>query len=133
MNRYAFGMLLTVVIASSIVVGILAVDAYASSNRGYDNKWPDNQLPTPEYVRDYTIYYLRENEAIVLPDPSVWSGGNVTPDGLLGYSTYIYKSGSIVVTVGFPIVLPENTIFDVKVENQGTIVWQGHIYQGQFS
>jgi inhibitor of cysteine peptidase len=91
-----------------------------------------------EYVRDYTILCLRGVEETSLPDPLNlnWLGGLVVPDGQenhpLGYSTFYYTADELAVTVGYPIVLPENTVYNIKIEWQGKTVWEGELFQREF-
>ncbi len=88
----------------------------------------------PHYVRDYTVLYLREIAHEYLPDPLKleWSGGRETPASLVGSETYIYRAEGVVVTIKYPVVLPENTIYEIRVENQGVRVWEGRLHQRQF-
>lgn len=110
-----------------------------------DDKWDElnqeqvasfKEIPlSPEQVRDLTIRYLREVEKKNIPDllTTSWTGGNETPEGLLGSSTFIYRAHDTVVTIKFPIVLPENTVYKITVESRGELVWQGEFFQGQFT
>ena len=89
----------------------------------------------PAFVRDYTILYLREIEGEDLPDPLSlkWSGGRETPAGVIGSETYIYHAEGITVNIKYPVVLPENTIYDIRVEYQGRVLWEGKLYQRKFT
>lgn len=86
------------------------------------------------FVRDYTILYLRDIGHEGLPDPLKleWIGGRETPTGLIGSETYVYRAEGIVVTIKYPVVLPENTIYKIRVEHRGIKVWEGRLHQRQF-
>lgn len=57
-----------------------------------------------------------------------WAEENITPEELLGYSTFRYTAGDWVAKVGFPIVLPANTVYDVELSNPATrFQWQGKV------
>jgi len=97
--------------------------------------WLKAFLPA-EYVRDYTLLYLRQIKGIeMLPDPLTlnWTGGRETPEGLVGVETYIYQADGLVVTVRYPVVLPENTRYEITVESQGATVWEGELLQREFT
>jgi hypothetical protein len=96
-------------------------------------EWRHAFLP-PEYVRDYTLLYVRvvENKQD-LPNPLTitWTGGRETPEGLVGGETYIYRAeGGVIVTIHYPVVLPENITYSITIESQGDI-WQGTLWKGQ--
>jgi hypothetical protein len=88
----------------------------------------------PAFVRDYALLYLRTVLELKLPDPLTlnWTGGNATPYCLLGYETFVYQSGDLTVTVGYPVVLPENTEYTITVEMDGATVWKGTLLRRQF-
>jgi hypothetical protein len=67
-----------------------------------------NKFLEPDFVRDYTLLYLRTILEIDVPDPLTleWVGGRETPEQILGYETFIYKADGITVTIGYPVVLP---------------------------
>jgi len=95
--------------------------------------WRDEFLE-PGFVRDYALLYLRVVPDIKVPDPLTinWTGGRATPEGLLGYETYVYESGDVSVTVGYPVVLPENTEYTITVKVHGVTVWRGTLLRREF-
>ncbi len=95
--------------------------------------WRDEFLE-PDFVRNYALLYLRAVLELKLPDPLTlnWTGGRATPSGLLGYETYVYESGDVTVTVGYPVVLPENTEYTITVEMHGVTVWRGTLLRRLF-
>ncbi len=95
--------------------------------------WRDSFLE-PAFVRDYTLLYLRAVLELKVPDSLTlnWTGGRVTPLDLLGYETYVYESDDLTVTVGYPVVLPENTEYTITVEMDGATVWKGTLLRRKF-
>jgi serpin B len=88
----------------------------------------------PDGARDEALAYLAQSIGIqVVPADMVWTEENTTPEGLVGASTVQYSSGDWVVTVSYPVVLPENTVYHVVVINQSTgFRWEGDVNaQGQ--
>jgi hypothetical protein len=94
-----------------------------------------NEFLEPNFVRDYTLLYLRTILQKELPDPLTlaWVGGRETPDQCLGYETFVYKAEGITVTVGYPVVLPENTIYEIKVEIGELTIWKGQLHRREFT
>jgi len=88
----------------------------------------------PSFVRDYILLYLRLVVQLDIPDPLTlsWTGGRETPEGILGFENYVYRADSIVVTIGFPVVLPENTVYAIRVEVEGETVWEGRLHRRMF-
>ena len=88
----------------------------------------------PDFVRDYTLYYLRTILQIEVPEPLTqqWVGGRETPEHTLGYETFIYEAGGITVAIGYPVVLPENTIYAIKVEAGDLTIWKGQLHCREF-
>ena len=95
--------------------------------------WRNASLEPP-FVRDYTLLYLRTVLQLNVPDPFTldWSGGRETPEGILGYEDYVYRADGIFVSIGYPVVLPENTVYRIKVEVKGESVWEGRLHRRQF-
>lgn len=80
----------------------------------------------PARARDAAMAYIwTEGE----PMPAFsWSEEDLTPPGLLGSSTIRYTAGEWVVTVTFPIVAPENTIYQVNIVNTASgLSWDGEV------
>ena len=63
------------------------------------------------------------------PGPDlVWSEENVTPENLVGSSRFQYVAGEWQVTVSFPVVAPQATVYTVAVANQATgFRWEGEV------
>ncbi|MCX6090026.1 MAG: hypothetical protein NTX88_06625, partial [Candidatus Atribacteria bacterium] len=62
-----------------------------------------------------------------VPMNAVWTAQNITPENLVGYTTWQFtysdQSGSWRITVGFPIVLNPN--YDVKIYQNNVSIWEG--------
>ena len=137
MLRYVAFTLVTAALAVSVLGGLYAIGALGASPENATWQWPKDNLPTTEYVRDYTLHYLRDVKNMKsLPDPlatTSWTSEDITPKGILGYTTLVYKNSGTVITIGYPIVAPDNMIYNITVESNGKTVWQGQLFQGQFT
>ena len=93
-----------------------------------------NAFLEPDFVRDYTLLYLRTVLQMDIPDPLTldWTGGRETPEETLGYDTYVYRTGGITVTIGYPVVRPEDTIYKIKVEVGELTIWEGQLHRREF-
>ena len=95
--------------------------------------WRDAFLEPP-FVRDYTLLYLRSVLQMSVADPFTltWTGGRETPEGILGYETYVYRANSIIVTIGYPVVRPEDTVYEITVQVGDRTLWTGELHRRQF-
>lgn len=79
-------------------------------------------------ARDAVIAYLAQAQ----PDlnleivGSTWQVRRDTPEKLLGYETYSFRSGKTLISVGCPVVAPWDVICAVKVESGGAL-WEGRV------
>ncbi|QPM67978.1 hypothetical protein [Atribacter laminatus] len=90
--------------------------------------------PTPEIVsevfeaKDWGITQANL-EGVRVPMDAVWSVVNITPEGLVGYTTYLFTyidaEGTWTIEVGYPIVL--EPIYDVEIFQNGQSIWEGSI------
>lgn len=94
-----------------------------------------NQFLEPDFIRDYTLLYLKTELQMEIPDPLTleWTGGRETPEHTLGYETYVYKAANIEVTIGYPVVLPENTIYEIEVTDGDLTLWKGQLHCREFT
>jgi hypothetical protein len=101
-----------------------------------DGEWDElNQrdvssgLVSPESARDMAIQYIVENypELADLAVPSEWTFTDLTPEGMLGASTYRYMGLGWNVTVRFMVVL--EPVYTVTVEYSGDegFTWEGTV------
>jgi hypothetical protein len=74
-------------------------------------------------------YILEQYGEQVYPPPGTgWLQENITPDGLIGSTTYRFTAKDLIVTVSFPLVAPDATIYQVSVENTATgFRWEGEV------
>jgi len=57
-----------------------------------------------------------------------WTEEDITPEGLVGSVTYQYTAGDWVVTITYPIVPPEQVVYQIVVANQTTgFQWEGEV------
>lgn len=87
----------------------------------------------PEFVRDYTILYLREIEKLGLPDPLKldWTVNreSVPP----GKEAYKYLANDLTVKVEYRVGQQGNTVYELEVEDGDDVVWRGKLYQRKFN
>lgn len=58
----------------------------------------------------------------------VWMEERTTPEGLVGSETYEFTTGDWVVTISYPVVAPENVVYQVVMANQATgFQWEGDV------
>jgi len=85
---------------------------------------PDSALK----ARDAVIAYLAQAQ----PDlnleivGSPWQVRRDTPEKLLGYETYSFRSGKTLISIGCPVVAPWDVVCAVRVES-GTAMWEGRV------
>ncbi len=127
---------LAVVLIIVIAGGYFGWTYYASLNH---NKSTSN--PSVEQVRDMTMTYIKahHNETAQYMQSFSWTGGDITPEGLVGGQWYSYQSAGWNVTIQYPVALPPGsiTIYSVtanytsQVTHGAVIVsWQGTLQSG---
>lgn len=85
----------------------------------------------PAFARDAVLAYLATAYGQAAPAPGlVWVEEDITPDDIVGSSSVRYRAGEWIVTVRYPVVLPENTIYHVTVENGSDFRWEGEVNPG---
>lgn len=86
---------------------------------------PENAL----VARDQALFYVSEQHGQSgLGAGLAWQEERLTPENIVGGETYQYTAGDWVVTVAYPVVLPENTIYTISITNQSTgFQWEGEI------
>ena len=80
-------------------------------------------------ARDQAFLYISEEYGMGgLGAGLAWQEERVTPEGIVGGEIYQYSAGDWVVTVAYPVVLPENTIYEISVANEDTgFQWAGTV------
>jgi hypothetical protein len=89
-------------------------------------------------ARDQAFLYVSEHYSLSgLGAGLAWQEERLTPENIVGGETYRYSAGDWVVTVAYPVVLPENTIYEISVNNHetgfqwtGTVDAQGVVTEG---
>ena len=89
-------------------------------------------VEVPEDVptaRDAALAYISENYGDQAPPPGLtWAEERITPEGLVGSETFQYTAGEWVVTISYPVVAPENVIYQIVAENPTTgFRWEGEL------
>lgn len=93
-----------------------------------ETSYNNTQLPIQEQVRNNVMAHLKSTYAETAPylQSFNWTGGDVTPSGLVGSSTYTYLSQGWNVTMQYPVVLnPLYTITANFTDGTANIAWQG--------
>jgi hypothetical protein len=87
------------------------------------------EVPDPVRARDATLAYVIANYGEQAPAPGlIWTEESITPEGLVGSSSFQYTAEDWVVTVSFPVVAPEATVYQVAAANQSTgFQWEGEV------
>ena len=87
------------------------------------------EAPDPQVARDAALAFVIENYGEQAPVLGLtWVEEVTTPEGLIGSSTFQYTAEDWMVTVSFPLVAPEATIYQVVVANQVTgFQWEGEV------
>jgi len=92
---------------------------------GRASEAPENAL----LARDQAMLYVSEQHGQTgLGAGLAWQEERVTPENIVGGETYQYTAGDWVVTVAYPVVLPENTIYTISITNESSgFQWEGEI------
>jgi len=91
------------------------------------------ELLAPDEVRNaraVALAYIAQNygEGIVPDYGVVCVEGRITPEGLVGSETYEFTSGDWVITISYPVVAPENVVYQVVVVNETAgFHWEGEV------
>jgi hypothetical protein len=89
------------------------------------------EILSPEQARDLAVEYVLANypELEGVEEPTVWAMEDLTPEGLLGYSTFQYASGSWAVEVGFPVVWKPTYQVELTLDVEPVFTWTGTVAQ----
>lgn len=91
---------------------------------------------TREKCRDLVMIYIKENHsdaAVYIGNNIVWNEFRATPPKLLGYETYIYIGENWNLTIGYPVVAPQNVFYKVTAVHTSGIAWTGEVREGKVS
>jgi hypothetical protein len=127
-------LLIAIAIVAIIVIVAAGYGGYkmlGSDSTENPEPTPTPQLTTQEQVRNDVMNYLKANhpETVQYMQSFSWTGGDVTPQGLVGATTYVYVSSGWNVTMRYPVVPNPIYTFTVTYTIQGEssplITWQG--------
>jgi serpin B len=80
-------------------------------------------------AREQALAYISAHHGLTVPAPGTdWTEFRATPEGLVGAETYEYRSEDWSITISYPVVAPENVVYDVVVANEGQgLRWEGQV------
>jgi serpin B len=85
----------------------------------------------PVFARDAALAYLAATYGQRAPALDLaWTEKDTTPTNIVGGSSVEYRAGNWVLTVQYPIVLPENTIYQVTADDGSGFHWEGEVNAG---
>lgn len=99
----------------------------------------EHMIPTPTPHEGIDLVWAARDAALqqiskqygeqVYPPPGTgWLQENITPEGLIGSTTYRFTAQDLIVTVSFPVVAPDATVYQVSVENTTSgFRWEGEV------
>ena len=136
MKRKSIILGLAAVLIIVIIGGYFGWTYYMSLNQ--NNSTPN---PSVEQVRDMTMAYIKahHNETAQYMQSFSWTGGDITPEGLVGGQWYSYQSAGWNITIQYPVALPPGaiTIYSVTANytsqvTPGEVIvsWQGTLQNG---
>lgn len=80
---------------------------------------PDADMPSALFVREAVLAHIAARVPVFDSLNGLsWIEEIITPAGLVGSSTFQYTASPWMITVTFPIVAPEATIYQAEVTNQ---------------
>jgi hypothetical protein len=87
------------------------------------------EMPDPVGARDAALAYVVAHYPEQAPAPGlIWTEETIMPEGLVGSSSSQYTVEDWVVTVSFPIVAPEATVYQVAMADRSTgFRWEGEV------
>ncbi len=121
-------------VSANYTAGTVAIfwqGAWQSGNIN-ETSYTNNELTEQEQVRNDIVNYLRTNHADTVQYLQTydWFEENLTPEGLVGASTYSYLNQGWNITMQYPVVLNPTYTITANYTSQATppqtiIVWQG--------
>jgi len=80
-------------------------------------------------ARDAALAYVLDRYGADAPAAGLaWTEEHAKPEGLVGGEVYRYTAGDWLITISYPVVAPEQTVYTVKMANMATgFVWEGQV------
>jgi hypothetical protein len=80
-------------------------------------------------ARDAALAYVGDRYGAAAPAADLtWAEEHAKPAELVGGEMYQYKAGEWLITISYPVVLPEQTVYTVKMANGSTgFGWEGQV------
>ena len=116
--------LLSIMLSSALLCLVSCAGPQAPATRS-----PTAAAPQVLVARDAALGYVSEHFGELAPGPGrAWMEERVTPPGLVGAETYRYTTEEWQLTISYPIVPPESTIYHVTIEGVATaFLWEGEV------
>jgi hypothetical protein len=96
-----------------------------------DSDLQNDQTPPVEILvaRDTALFYIRNNYGEAAPPTDAnWTVAQVPSDGSVGASSYRFESQGWTLTLAYPIVPPEATIYSIELFNSTSgFHWMGQV------
>ena len=79
-------------------------------------------------ARDAALSYIYEHYQYAPIESLAWTEENITPEGLVGSSTFLFTAPDWVVTISYPVVAPDAVIYRVVAVQKPTgFLWEGEV------
>ena len=95
-------------------------------------RWLKSPLK-PDFIRDYTLLYLRCIRHLEIPDPLTlnWRGGRNASISTSNLEVYNYHASNISISIKYHPA-PENVTYVILVKSGNKVVWKGSLYNRRF-
>ena len=95
-------------------------------------RWLKSPLE-PDFIRDYTLLYLRYIRHLEIPDPLTldWRGGRNTSASTSNLEVYNYRASNIFISIKYHPA-PENVTYVILVKSGNNVVWNGSLCNRRF-
>ncbi len=101
-----------------VIVTLSLVALLVGACTGQPGPTPELEVRDAAEARDTAISYLRAHVGENAPAADIeWDAENVTPPGLIGQGTTAFTSDEWTITVSYPVVPPENAVYEVVVSS----------------
>ncbi|UCH42567.1 MAG: DUF3221 domain-containing protein [Dehalococcoidales bacterium] len=112
----------------TIVFTVLTTAILLSLSLASCNEQPI-ELQSASEAKDAALSYLESQYSDnTPPEDLIWQEHALTPEGFVGAETVEFVSGEWMLTVSYPVVLPENTVYKVNIINGITgWHWKGNV------